>query len=456
MSDNNIIEHMFTNKITIGVTGLSRAGKTVFIGSLAQALLTADAWSERRGQGPLSQFGPFERRVFQCARIRDDIHSHLPQFPFRSVRNNLTGQDTKWPEPTEGISRLVLDLDYRSRKHKWVKTDRHVQIELVDYPGEWLVDLPMLRQTFKEWSDDLLRLANNDQRRELSSRYLNKLKEIDPDQAFDAEVTGSLSELWTEYLHKAAANGLTRNQPGRLLRPDTMRHSPILRLAPLPDTLQDSKLGKGMENRFEEYKKKVIKPFYRDHFKNMDRQIVLMDVLRILELGEPAFNEMAETLREILASFHYGKGGMLSWLGGAKTTHVLFAATKADHVTRGDRANLELMLRRMLTLVDEYNNLRSKTSEYKVMDLASVRATEDRMTVKSPKREILYGMPENETSYGQWDPGALPLDMPPNWSQVDYKFFRFAPLPMPNARYEGFPAINLGKALDFLIGDDFQ
>jgi predicted YcjX-like family ATPase len=78
------------------------------------------------------------------------------------------------------------------------------------------------------------------------------------------------------------------------------------------------------------------------------------------------------------------------------------------------------------------------------------------MTVKPPKREILYGLPESEEDYGQWDPGGLPLDMPPDWPAVHFQFLRFAPLPMPNALYEGFPAINLGRTLDFLIGDAFE
>jgi predicted YcjX-like family ATPase len=454
MSDSNIVENLFTTKVTIGVTGFSRAGKTVFIGSLAQALLTAGAWENRRGQGPLSQFEPFEIKKFKCARIRNDIHSHLPQFPFRQVRNSLTGSDTKWPEPTTGISRLVIDLDYVSSK--WVKSNRHIQLELVDYPGEWLVDLPMLGQTYTEWSDLVLLQAKKGLRKDWSSRYFDELKELPPSPSFDEDVTGRLSELWTEYLQQAADNGLMRNQPGRLIRPDTLRHSPILRLAPLPDHRRNNKLGAGMAKRFEEYKKKVIKPFYRNHFKNMDRQIVLMDVLRTLELGEPAFNEMTETLKETLTSFHYGKGGLLSWLGGAKTSQVLFAATKADHVVRGDRANLERMLLRMLSLVDEYNQLRSKVADHEVVALASVRATEDRMTTVSPKREILYGLPEGENDYGAWDPGGLPLDMPPDWSLVDFKFFKFEPIPMTNALSDGFPAINLGKALNFLIRDDFK
>lgn len=454
MPDHNILEKLFTHKISIGVTGFSRAGKTVFIGALAQALLTADAWKNRKGQGPLAQFGPFERGHFHCARIRNDIHSHLPQFPFRKVRNSLMGTDTKWPEPTEGISRLVIDLDYVSRK--WVKTNSHLQLELVDYPGEWLVDLPMLGQTYAEWSDCVLKQAREGVRSDWSDEYFRELEKLPPTPAFDEEVTGTLSDIWTDYLKRAADNGLTRNQPGRLIRPDTLRHSPVLRLTPLPEQFRETEIGKGMSKRFEEYKKKVIKPFYRNHFKNMDRQIVLMDVLRALKLGEQAFNEMTETLRETLSSFNYSKGGLLSWLGGVHTSHVLFAATKADHVIRGDRANLEQMLYKMLSLVDENNELRSKAAQHDVIALASVRATEDRMTINSPKREILYGLPEREKNYGQWDPGGLPLDMPPKWSDVHFEFHEFAPLPMPNALYEGFPAINLGKALNFLIGDDFK
>ena len=34
-----------------------------------------------------------------------------------------------------------------------------------------------------------------------------------------------------------------------------------------------------MERRFEAYKTRVVRPFFRDHFQRIDRQIVLVDVL---------------------------------------------------------------------------------------------------------------------------------------------------------------------------------
>ena len=166
---------------------------------------------------------------------------------------------------------------------------------------------------------------------------------------------------------------------------------------------------------------------------------------------------MTEALKETLRSFQYSKGDLLSWIKGAKTSDVLFAATKCDHVIRGDRANLAQMLRRMLSLVDDHNQLRAGALKQDVIGLASVRATEDRRTVKPPIREILYGQPEDKEAAAQYDPGGLPLDMPPNWDEVYFEFLKFLPLPelAPESLYDGFPAINIGKALDFLLGDDF-
>ena len=385
---------LLTNKkIKLGVTGFSRTGKTVFIGSLTQALLTADSWKSRRGQGPLSQFAPFELGIFNCASIRDDVHSDLPQFPFRKVRDCLIDKEANWPIPTDDISHLVLDLDYLSKGKIW-DSEEKIQLELIDYPGEWLADLPMLVQSYDDWSDDILIRAIKTPRTDWSKDYFEEISRIEADQD-DEEVLERLSDLWGEYLQLATSNGFVFNQPGRLLRPGNMRNSPVLRMAPLPEELRHGRLGKKLKSRFEDYNKKVVKPFYKNYFSTIDRQIVLIDILRTLELGEAAYNELIDALRLVLKSFHYGKGSILDWLKGNNATHVLFASTKADHVTRGDRANLEQMLRKIIRHIDDDNQFKSSVKNYDVMEIASVKASEDRMTVAPPKREILYGRPLN-------------------------------------------------------------
>lgn len=451
------LQDLLTKKISIGVTGFSRSGKTVFIGSVAQALLTSDAWTTRRGQGPLAHFGPFERGQFVTAQIRSDINSELPQFPFRRVRDSLIGKDASWPEPTTGISRLIIDCEYRPRG-RFLTGSRTLQLELVDFPGEWLIDLPMLELSYDEWSKRMLSVAGRGARAGWSQAYVRRLYATPSGQGFSDDLVADLTDLWLAYLQQAADNGHVLNQPGRLLRPDTMLHSPLLRLVPLYENLKGSDLWRGMESRFEEYKRKVIKPFYNNHFAKMDRQIVLVDLLRALRAGEQVFTEMVDALSETLHSFHYGKGGLLSWLGGARTTHVLFAATKADHVTRGDRENLKEMLERLLMSIDDDKVLRSTVLKYKVMPIASYQATEDRKTVAAPIREILFGKPKGEMTANAYDPGGLPLDYPIQWPEVNFEFYEFAPMKelAPDSFYEGFPSINIGKSLDFLIGDDFK
>jgi len=448
---------IFNNKkIKLGVTGFSRTGKTVFIGAVTHALLTSDSWKDKKGQGPLSQFTPFELGKFSCASIRDDVHQDLPQFPFRKVRDCLIGKKASWPIPTDGISHLVLDLDYHQKGlFDFLDSESTIQLELIDYPGEWLVDLPMLEQTYEEWSDDLLNRAKHNDRSLWSKEYFEAIWKYDADQ-HDESILETLSEIWQQYLQSAADNGLVFNQPGRLLRPGTMRNSPVLRLFPLPSTLRDGKLGKKLSTKFAEYQKKVVKPFYKNYFADIDRQIVLIDVLRTLQLGQDAYMEIMDGLKLVLKSFQYGKGSILDWLTGHNTTHVLFAANKADHVTRGDRKNLRAFLRKMIRQVDDDNQFKSSVSHYDIMEIASVKASEDRMTVNPPKREILFGKPSNATKGAAYDPGGLPLDAPPDWDTLDFKFFQFHPAPMPQALDEGFPSINIGKALNFLIGDDFK
>ena len=459
----NTLADSATKKISIGVTGFSRAGKTVFITSLAHALMTAKNWQKEKGAGPLAQFSVYEKGAFKSARIREDIDSHLPQFPYRKMRESLLGVNTHWPEATTGISRLFIEIDSEqsSGVSSWLANNAgmsdlglgKVIIELVDFPGEWLIDLPMLDLNYADWSEKSLLLARSVARHKFCNHFFTKLSAVDAELE-TGQVSSDLAEAWTLYLQQCAETGLTLNQPGRHLRPDAFKGSPILCFAPMDKGLEKTVLYKLMQKRYEEYKKKVITPFYKENFAKIDRQIFLVDVLSALEKGEAVFSEMTNALQDVLKQFNYSKGGVLSKLGFAKTTHVLFAATKSDHVIRGDRKNLEEMLRKMLYLADDLNNVHGKVAKYQVMSLSSVKATSDFMTTQAPRREILKGRPDGEAESALYDPGGLPLDMPPYWEDVNFVFYRFAPQAMPDALHQGFPAINLGKALEFLIGDD--
>lgn len=445
------INRLASKSVRLGVTGFARAGKTVFLCSVAQALLTATAWKSQRGHGALAGFGPFEREALRSVSIRDDIDPTLSQFPFREVRDCLLGQAAKWPDPTEGISQLVLDVEFEPKGFLRSVKRNHLLIYLVDYPGEWLMDLPMMAQSYSEWCEAMWKMAERGSRAALSQSFRDRVLSFADSQVPDEDDVSRMSELWSKYLKDAAERGLLVNQPGRMLRPDNFKGSAVLRFFPVPPGSENQELRKRLETRFKEYKSKIIKPFFEDHFARIDRQIVLLDVLRAIELGEEAFGEFEDALEQTLRVFNYSKGGVLDWLARRHTTKVLFAATKADHVVRGDRINLENLLRETLGRIAY--NLPSEVIEHDVRALASVRATEDYMTTRPPKREILFGKPAGQATAGHWDPGGLPLDIPPNWKAVNFEFLRFAPPVTGSSSRKGFPAINIGKALEFLVGD---
>ena len=85
--------------LRLGVTGLSRAGKTVFITSLIANLL------ERSRMGQLKAGGRIEAVYLQPQ--PDDT---LPRFAFEDHLAALTGDAPHWPDSTRAVSELRLSF----------------------------------------------------------------------------------------------------------------------------------------------------------------------------------------------------------------------------------------------------------------------------------------------------------------------------------------------------------
>src|SRR5207245_9287105 len=93
-------------------------------------------------------------------------------------------------------------------------------------------------------------------------------------------------------------------QPGRFLNPGHMTDPSLLWFCPMPLPIgaraRAGSLAAIMEERFEAYKRAVVQPFFMHLARNVDRQIVLVDVLRSLNAGEEAFPEQRLALDAIL------------------------------------------------------------------------------------------------------------------------------------------------------------
>src|SRR5215510_16124554 len=96
--------HLINPTIRLGVTGLSRAGKTVFITALVHGLI-------RGGRFPV--FEPLASGRISGARLAPQPDDAVPRFDYeRHVRSIVT--DREWPDSTRQISELRVVIDYQS------------------------------------------------------------------------------------------------------------------------------------------------------------------------------------------------------------------------------------------------------------------------------------------------------------------------------------------------------
>ena len=280
--------------IRLGVTGLSRSGKTVFITSLVANLL-------KRGRMP--QFAAQANGQIAAAYLQPQPDDTIPRFPFEAHLDRLTDRTPSWPDGTRRVSELRLSFKIRSGGLlSGVTGDRTVHLDIVDYPGEWLLDLGLLDVSYAKWSAQSL--ARMETRSEGTAVH-SHLTSVDGTQALDEPFAASLSEEFAAYLETCRQAGFSDLSPGRFLLPGDLKGSPVLTFAPLPEVAKAPRgsIYREFERRFEAYKKQVVEPFFRDHFARIDRQIVLVDVLSALHEGPRAVEDLRTAMADILTAF---------------------------------------------------------------------------------------------------------------------------------------------------------
>ena len=280
--------------LRLGVTGLARSGKTVFTTALVHHLIRGTNLPAFRA----SAEGRIRRA--QLAHQPDDA---VPRFPYEEHMAALT-ESRRWPQSTNRISELRVDVEYE-RKAGWRTGPASLALDIVDYPGEWLLDLALLDAGYAEWSRQTIDASRKRDRLPVAGRWHETLKTFDPSGASDEMLASKASEAFKEYLTalRAGSEAVATTPPGRFLMPGDLAGSPALTFGPL-DLPQGQPIAAGsfaalMERRFEAYKTHVVRPFFRDHFQRIDRQIVLVDVLAAIDAGPVALAELEEALQNL-------------------------------------------------------------------------------------------------------------------------------------------------------------
>lgn len=384
---------------------------------------------------------------------------------------------------TRAISELRLTIEYESASG-WNRmfSSGRLSVDIVDYPGEWLLDLPLLGKSYREFSHDAFDMAALPVRADLSGEWRALAQTVDPDGDANEMMARRLFETFAAYLKacKFDERALSTLPPGRFLMPGDLDGSPALTFAPLPG-LDDSRPRAGslhamMERRYEAYKTHVIKPFFREHIARLDRQIVLIDAMQALNSGPGALADLERAVTEILACFRPGRGSFLTDLFARRIDRILVAATKADHLHHESHDRLQAIVRRLTERAAARANLSG--ADVDVLAMAAVRATREG-TVKQGRETlpVIIGSPlegetiGDETFDGETETAIFPGDLPARAESVfevgnanhqqdrsdpAIHIIRFRP-PRLERTAEGvtlsLPHIRLDRALQFLIGD---
>ncbi|SON48816.1 YcjX family protein [Vibrio tapetis] len=456
---NDLVNRSMDRHLKLAVTGLSRAGKTAYITSLVNQLL----YTSTHDNLPLFS-GASEKRLIGAKR-EPQTNLLVPRFGYDAAVESLYSTPPQWPEPTKDVSEIRLAIRYKPQSGalKLLSKTATLYLDIVDYPGEWLLDLPLLELDFEQWSE-LQFQALKGTRAELAKPWLTSLAEFDANAEADESQLAKVSALYTQFLYDCKSAGLHWVQPGRFVLPGELEGAPVLQFFPYQiadDTDKSAKHSQYamLKARYQEYQTKVVKRFYKEHFSTFDRQIVLVDCLQPLNAGHESFNDMQGAIEQLLKSFKYGRSNVFSRLFSAKIDKVLFAATKADHVTPDQHANLTSLLKQMVH--PAWQHTAYENIEMTCMTLASIKATQagfvtnkSRSTEESTQPAI-QGVMENDQPITLY-PGDVPAKLPSvdYWQHNEFEFYSFKPLEQETNTPCGH--IRMDKALQFLIGDKLK
>ncbi|MFT4925375.1 MAG: putative YcjX-like family ATPase [Phenylobacterium sp.] len=459
-----LLKKTLNRHIKLAVTGLSRSGKSAFITSLVYQLC------EQSNGSNLPFVESISQSRFIGAKKIPQTSLHIPSFGFQEALDSLFGDEPTWPESTRSISELRLAIRYRPEEGLLSQLSEYntLYVDIIDYPGEWLMDLPMLSMDFAKWSGLMADLFQREPRKSTAQAFIERVNQLDLQAPVDEPLLESLSRQYSALLLKFKNEmGLSLLQPGRFILPGELEGAPILQFIPAFKDLKGidwENLEPGtnlaaLVNRFDEYKNHVVKAFYNDHFKHFDRQIVLVDCLAPLNAGSESFAELQRSLALILQSYHYGKNDLLHRLFSPQIDKLLFAASKADHITTEQHKNLTLLLNKLVE--QSRKDIQFEGIEVETMSMSSIKATENGFIEHEGETfPCIKGttFTENERKKVTLFPGEIPREIPKSayWLDNQFNFVSFEPAKNPDQDSKVLEHIRMDHVIEYLLGDKLR
>jgi predicted YcjX-like family ATPase len=426
--------------VRIAITGLKEAGKTVFLTSLINHLL----------EGSEETLPAFKDDAVTFSAVEVPPRHDQVHFPYYRYLDELRQEEPRWPERTWDVSHFRVALTVRNLRRR---RTHELLLEFVDYSGERLLDMPLLSRDYELWSDEVTREAETGLKKDLSTEWFARCAAIKPEAAAEDAAVVATVEEYEKYLGAVLLEhiGVRAASPG---------------FSPLPQAAQRRapEVAREFRRRYDDYVRDQVKPFFHQ-VGRCSRQIVLVDVLRVLREGVHSYNDTRRSVRQILDAYAYARmRHRLSLmrildLFTERIDRVVFVASKADQCTRATRGNLRLLLE---DLVDQKRRQLVTTLPHgrpRVMFCAANRSTEDACK-QFDGRELscLRGIREDgePDRDGPWFPGEVPPEWPDDaWNpdEEQYRFPNFRPRRVPMRDAAVIRHINLDRVFHYMIED---
>ena len=446
------LKRAVTHRVCIGITGLSQSGKSTVITSLINQL-------KNHRTARLSAFSPWLTDRILAVKEHPLEDRYLKQFDYSGSLDRLSGANPSWPQSTSDISGVLLEIKLRAKSRFSRTRSRSIFVELRDYPGEWLLDLPLLNTSFYDWSLAWSKLLKAEPRASMESNPRTVLGSVNPLEKPDQQLISSHQRLFVSFLKHCRFEDppLQIIQPGRFLVPGQMELAedefffPLIALDGYPDQqLQKASTQSyyaELERRFERYKSQRVRPFFKQFIQPVDRQIVLVDVLSVLRGDAARLSEMINALEMVSQSFEY----RAKKLFGSRVKKVVFAATKVDQVIAKDHESVRHLLSALVR--SGLDRAAYQEIEYKVEAIAAIRSS---IEAQLEDQQCIQGT--NMAGEGiKYTHPQIPDNLP-----TDEDWRRFAGWSIPAlkppkgislARGQALPHIRMDQLLQDILGD---
>ena len=373
----------------------------------------------------------------------------VPRFDEAAHLQALAADPPAWPARTGAVSLLALDLTVPRGGLASALPARSLRLELLDYPGEWLLDLPLLGTEFTSWTETTLRRLEG---HPAAQPFLQFAAGLPATAAADDALAKTGHRLYRETLHRLRdEDGLALLQPGRFLMPAPGAEPPWIHFFPMR--------GRGglhdlLAERYAAYLTRVREDLVSPLFGNLDRLVVLADLLTALHAGRDSFADSQAALAAASGALRW----RFSWtealaallalrLPSSGIRRVAYAATKADHVASRQRGNLRAL---MAALTPGGGDVMSRH-----FAIASIRCTEDATMVLGGRSVSAVRGRIAGQGVGLSYPGEVP-DGPPDdafWAGEFFDLPDLEPTRLPGAGRAGVPHIELDALIAFLLDD---